>query len=255
MAEQEPEERAHVSPAVRTEPLSWGRRFFVGLLAVIVVGASILVVSVSRNAAVASEPSTPRYILVAVVGVPSDPGFTGFLVHIEANRRILGIIPIPGSLPSYVDHQPLWFSADKMTGRELVRAIHRDLHIRAGAYVKIPEPTVNNLFTLLTQYSSSWPAGLQDVPYTEDVPMALYRLGWDPPSLSPPVTTTPGEELRVLTDIMGALPDLPTSAAGELSAAIQRGHPTDLSAVQLFLLGTVIRGYNLQMDPLPRRAR
>ncbi len=255
MAEQEPQERAHVVPAVRTEPLRWGRRFFVGLLAVTVLGAAILVVSVSRNAAVASAPNTPRYVLVAVVGVPSNPGFTGFLVHIQADQRVLGIIPIPGSLPSYVDHQPLWFSADRMTGRELVRAIHRDLHIRAGAYVKISEPTANTLFTLLTQYSPSWPAGLQDVPYSEDIPTALYRLGWDPPSLSPPITVTPREELRVLTDIMGALPDLPGSAATALSATVQRGHPTDLSGVQLFLLGTVIRGYNLRMDPLPGRTR
>jgi hypothetical protein len=250
VAERETHTPGQSVPAARTDPLRWGRRFFVGVLAASIIGAAILIVSITRDPAMASQLSPPRYVLVAVVGTSAEPGFAGFLVHIPPNQRTVGVIPVPGTLPSGVHNEQLWVAADKMTGAQFVRAIYKDTHIRAGGYFLIREPAANTLFGLLSADSQSWPASLQDPPYNPGVPLALYKLGWWPPSVAPVVVSTRSGDLKVLTDIMGDLQDLPAGAVGQLSAQILAGKPTNLALSQLFTLGIAIRGDNLQMEPL-----
>lgn len=243
------------SPAVRTDPVRWGRRFLIGILAATILGAATLIVSVSRNPAVASQPSTPQYVLVAVMGTETQPGFAGFLVHIMPGSRALGIIPLPATMPSHLaadPTDPLWIDAYRMSGPELVRAVYADTHIRAGGYFLVSVTDADVMFELLSQVSD-WPSSLRfNGANPAAIPSALYRLGWEPPS---PSHHSNAGELAVLTDVMSDLPELPAGSINTLSQLLFgafQGHPTNLSSIQLLLLGTVIRGYNLQMEPAPR---
>jgi len=233
---------------VRTDPLRWGRRFLFGMLAAAVVGAATLVVSVSRNPAMASQTTTPQYVLVAVKGVADEPGFVGFLVHIMPDRRTLGIMPIPGTYRG-PDGQVLWVSAADMSGPQLVRAVYRDTHIRAGGYFTVSANTATVMFSFLSAVPD-WPAALKDSPNDVGVPTALYKLGWEPAQAG--LVPTRAEKLAVLTDVMTDLSELPGYQIAQLQSLVFAGHPTNLSEIQLFILGNVIRGYNLEMEPSPR---
>jgi hypothetical protein len=236
-------------PAVGTDPVHWGRRFFIGILAVAIIGAATLMVSVSRNPEVASQTTTPHYVLVAVKGVTDQPGFAGFLIHIMPSRRTLGIIPIPGTYPSLTPGNELWVDAANMTDSQLVEAVYRDTHIRVGGYFTVTVTTADVMFSFLST-TSDWPPSLKDSPNDLGTATALYKLGWQP--RSPGIVPTRAEKLTVLTDVMSDLPELPATEINALQSLVFSGRPTNLSEIQLFILGTVMRGYNLEMEPPPR---
>ena len=226
------------------EPVRWGRRLAAWLLGVAVLGALALGVSVSGpNPAIATGSDIPGLVLVAVVGLPGQPGFAGFIAHIDPNGRNLGVIPVPGSLAAESPGDPLWADAGQLSGSALTAAVRRDTGLRVSGYYLINIGATQAVLEALDQGSQDWPKALAP-------DLALKELGW------PYGQPSRRHELAVLSDIVTYLPELAPNQT-TLLTNVMKGSTTNLSAYQLFMLATYIRGENLRLESAAaaRRAR
>lgn len=226
--------RSGVTPS---DPLLWGRRLLFWLAIAAVAGAAALWVSVSRpNMAAASGSTSLRLVLVAVVGETGQPGFAGFVAHIDPNGRDLGVIPVSGLLPAQRPGDPLWTDAGLLSGPALLRAVRRDTHLNVQGYFLVNIGATEAVLQALNQDSPGWPKALAP-------DLVLKDLGW------PYGQAARRHELLVLSDIVTYLPELASNQTPLLQTVLQ-GSETNLSTYEMFELATYIRGDTLQLQPL-----
>lgn len=209
---------------------------------IVLVGAGILVLSVVRpNRVNVGLATNPRVVLVAVVGTPTNPGFSGFLAVLDPNSRNLTVAPVPGTLRGQKSTDPLWTVAASLPPSRLAHIIARDTHFRLSGYFVLDLSATNAVFQALASDTPGWPKRL-----TPDT--TLTRLGW------PSGKSNVSGELSTLQDIITYLPELPANQTA-LFHAVLKGSKTNLSLYQMFMLATYIRGDNLRLMPLTQARR
>ncbi|MCL8207028.1 MAG: hypothetical protein K6V97_03000 [Actinomycetia bacterium] len=222
-------------PTVASVP-TFASRLLWGLVAAVLVGAVLLVLSVVRpNRGVDELAETPRVVLVAMSGTPEQPGFAGFLAILNPASRVVKVVPVPGTLPVVAPSDPLWSEAPRLTPRQIAAVVGRDLHIPVSGYFIVDAPEAQAVLSALAASAPGWPAHL-----TSD--QLLRALGWP--------YGIPGAQgqLDALQAIITGLPELPPSQDPLLNVALKASH-TNLSLYQMFMLATYIRGDTLELAP------
>lgn len=221
-------------PTVASVP-TFASRLVWGLVAAVVIGAALLVLSVVRpNRGVDELAETPRVVLVAMSGTPDQPGFAGFLAILNPSSRVVKVVPVPGTLPVVTAKDPLWSEAPRLAPKQIASVVGRDLHIPVSGYFIVDAPEAQAVLAALTASAPGWPPEL-----TSD--QLLRSLGWP--------YGVPGAQgqLKALEAIITGLPELPPSQNPVLNVALKASH-TNLSLYQMFMLATYIRGDTLQLE-------
>ena len=204
-----------------------------GLLLLLgVLGALWLGLSLSRGTHGTGVAGVPRTVLVAIEGTPSEPGFTGFLVRINPNREILPVIAVAGTLGGF---RGATLNADgsSISAAQLVQSVTRDAGRPLSGYFVMPVTVVQAVFTMLAKNAPNWPRGV--------TPRAALRaLGWH-------ARVRPKTVMRLFNALLNSLPQLESSQA-HLQESVVGASQTNLSGLQLWDLGTYVRGVPLRLE-------
>jgi hypothetical protein len=230
-----------VSAHESDEPGRLGLKVLGPLAALALLGAAWLGLSLARSAGTSPGfGAWPRTVLVAVQGNAAEPGFAGFLAHISPNSRIVTVTPVSGTLPGPAPTDPLWSQAASMTAAQLAGTVAHDSGRVVSGYFVIQVATLQQMLTALSDYVPDWPKRL--------TPAATLRvIGWGQKA-------SPHRALYAMEAIIQGLPALEDSQ-NALQKSVLSASATNLSAYQMFMLATYIRGGTLRMVPWPRRGR
>ncbi|MDA8345461.1 MAG: hypothetical protein M0Z66_08255 [Thermaerobacter sp.] len=209
-------------------PASFGKRLLLSLAVIAVVGAAVLIRSGSTPRKIDPTIAKPKAVLFAVRGTPTDslgPGFAAFIAVIRPSKHDIGIIPVPGSLPT-ADGQTLAEIAPTASGQAIANDVVSQLHVQLSGYLVIDADTVEYVLTKLWDQAPSWPPDLTPS-------QSLADLGW--PNANAPRKAS----ITVIQDLIQYLPEIPGNG-NLLVAAVLQGSITDLSPYEMFVLVTYI---------------
>lgn len=218
---------------------AFGRRLLVWLGVAALVGAVFLIRSGAipkpQTVAVTTKPQVMLFAILGSEQSTTGPGLIAFLSVITPNARDLIVLPISGNTRT-ASGESLTQFAQQATPPEIAGEIARLAHAHINGYLMFDSDFAEQVLTLLWDNAQSWPVSLTPT-------QALEQLGW-------PRSRPNRNQLGILQDIIGSVPELSMGSQSLLAAKVLETSQTDLSAYQMFLLATFVRGERLVIQPL-----
>lgn len=229
--------------AVTSSRIGFRRSHIVALLSLFFVGAVLVWYSLVTHPAVRSriqivDIQQSMNVLVGVQGNALNPGFLGFVAHVNPNSRILKVTPISGMMPTVVNHQqePLYEAISDSSAKQATGLVASATGIPIDHYFYINGTDLSLILTVLYDHSPGWPKTLSPLDM-------LQTLGY------PNGATNPKQEMKLVGLMVNRLPTLNPAQASSL-LGITRTSSTNLSFYELYLLAEYVRGDTLKQVPI-----
>lgn len=217
----------------RLTAAAWGRRLLLWLTTLALLAAGAVIGAGTASHTTDPTITQPKALLVAVRGTTQDalgPGLAAFIAVIEPQGRRIGVIRVPGNLPTPTGEH-LAALAPTVPPDVIADNVAQDMQINLSGYVVFDAEAVQDAFTTLATETPGWPTDISPQ-------QALAELGW------PNSRTSAGNQLHILRMLILNAPMI-RHGTNLLVARVLEGTSTDLSPYEIFLLATYINDEKL----------
>lgn len=236
-------EKGGAMMATHSVPIGFRRSHIIALLTVFLLGAGLMWYSLVTHPEVRSrvqviDTAQSMNVLVGAKGNPLDPGFLGFVAHVNPNSRVLQVTPISAMTPVVVSgtKESLYQAVSDTSAKKATRLVSHAIGVPIDHYFYINGDDLMLVLDVLYNHVQNWPKTLP--PLT-----MLQTLGY------PSGQFNPKQEMKLVGLMVNRLPSLNPIAASSL-LGITRTSATNLSSYELYLLAEYVRGDTLHRVPI-----